>query len=94
MLELGDQLFGLGLGLAELRVFQELEGLAHLFEDLFLARKFQGQPQPRGVLGLETPQRLRQPEHPVFQLVHLRRRVLLAESDRVAVGYGRVFAVA
>ena len=38
VLQLGDQLLGLGLGVAELLVVQQLLGLAHLLEDLLLAQ--------------------------------------------------------
>ncbi len=93
VLQLGDELFHLGLGLAELRVLQELVCLPHLFEDLLLAGELQRQTEPRGVLRLEPAQRLGEPEHPLLQLVHLGRDVFLAESDRVAIGPGAALLV-
>ena len=91
MFELGDQLLHLGLGLADLGVLQERVGLAHLIEDLFLARELQGQPKPRGVFRFEASKRLGKPEHPLFQLGHLNGGVFLGEADGVAVGDRRGF---
>ena len=72
--------------LAELGVLEHLVRLVHLLEDQLLARELEGQPEPRGVLGLEAAEGLGEAEHPLFQLGHLGRGVLLGEADRVAVG--------
>ena len=71
------------------RFLQQLVRLAHLLEDQFFTGELQGEAQPRCVFGLEPSKRLGEAKHPLLELVHLGRDVLLAEADRVAIRRGR-----
>ena len=83
VVEFGQELADLGLGLGELGLFEELVRILHLAEDQLFARELEGQAEPRRVLGLEAPEGLGEPEHPLLELGHLGGGVLLSEVDRV-----------
>ncbi len=86
--ELRQELPDLGLGPSELGRFEQLGRLPHLLEDRLVPGELQGQSEPRRVLRFEPQERLGEPEHPLLQLGHLGRCVLLGEADRPAFECG------
>ena len=86
VLELGEELADFGLRLGKLGFLEHLVRVAHLLEDQLFAGELEGEPEPRGVLRLETAEGLGEAEHALFQLRHLGRGVFLGEADFIPVG--------